>query len=73
MSGTQGNELLTGPEACRHLRITQRMLYRYLRDRQIPSFKLGNEWRFVRSDLDEWAQHRTTTAGSRPTESPSHS
>jgi len=53
------NELLTAEETCRYLKISQRTLYRYLRSHQIPAFKLGKEWRFVRSDLVQWIRDRT--------------
>ncbi len=53
------SELMTAEETCRYLKITQRTLYRYLRSRQIPAFKLGKEWRFVRSDLEQWIRNRT--------------
>ncbi|MBX3325326.1 MAG: helix-turn-helix domain-containing protein [Nitrospira sp.] len=48
------NELMTATDTCRFLKMTQPTLYRYLRNRQIPAFKLGNEWRFVRADLEQW-------------------
>jgi excisionase family DNA binding protein len=53
------SELMTAEETCRYLKITSRTLYRYLRSRQIPAFKLGKEWRFVRSDLEQWIRDRT--------------
>jgi excisionase family DNA binding protein len=53
------SELMTAEETCRYLKITPRTLYRYLRSRQIPAFKLGKEWRFVRSDLLQWIRDRT--------------
>ncbi len=53
------NELLTVAETCRYLKITPRTLYRYIQDRQLPGFKLGKEWRFVRSDLERWLRERT--------------
>jgi len=53
------SELMTAEETCRYLKITQRTLYRYLQNRQIPAFKLGKEWRFVRSDLEQWIRERT--------------
>lgn len=62
MSRGPKTELMTAIETCRYLKITQRTLYRYLRSRQIPAFKLGKEWRFVRSDLDQWIRNRTRTA-----------
>jgi len=62
MSRTPKTELMTATETCRYLKITQRTLYRYLRSQQIPAFKLGKEWRFVRSDLEQWIRERTRTA-----------
>ena len=53
------SELMTAEETCRYLKITSRTLYRYLRNHQIPAFKLGKEWRFVRSDLEQWIRDRT--------------
>ena len=53
------SELMTADETCRYLKITQRTLYRYLQNHQIPAFKLGKEWRFVRSDLEQWIRERT--------------
>ncbi|ALA57394.1 helix-turn-helix domain-containing protein [Nitrospira moscoviensis] len=62
------SELMTVAETCRYLKITPRTLYRYLRSRQIPAFKLGKEWRFVRSDLEQWIRDRTRSAVSSSTE-----
>jgi excisionase family DNA binding protein len=61
MTKERKSELMTAAETCRYLKITQRTLYRYLRSRQIPAFKLGKEWRFVRSDLEQWIRERTRT------------
>ncbi|MEW6245156.1 MAG: helix-turn-helix domain-containing protein [Nitrospirota bacterium] len=52
------NELLTVAETCRYLKVTPRTLYRYIRNRRLPGFKLGKEWRFVRSDLEQWIRQR---------------
>jgi excisionase family DNA binding protein len=62
MSRAPKSELMTTLETCQFLKITQRTLYRYLQSRQIPAFKLGKEWRFVRSDLEQWIRDRTRTA-----------
>lgn len=62
MSPAPKTELMTVTETCRYLKITQRTLYRYLRNRQIPAFKLGKEWRFVCSDLEQWIRDRTRAA-----------
>jgi excisionase family DNA binding protein len=62
MGTAQKSELMTATETCRYLKITPRTLYRYLQSRQIPAFKLGKEWRFVRSDLEQWIRERSRTA-----------
>lgn len=54
MGKTPKSELMTVTETCRFLEIPQQTLYRYLQRRDIPAFKLGDEWRFVRSDLEQW-------------------
>lgn len=52
------DEILTAAETCHYLKITPRTLYRYIQDRRMPAFKLGKEWRFVRSDLEQWIRRR---------------
>ncbi|MFO0700169.1 MAG: helix-turn-helix domain-containing protein [Nitrospira sp.] len=54
MGKTPKSELMTATETCRFLEMTLPTLYRCLRSQQIPAFKLGNEWRFVRADLEQW-------------------
>lgn len=53
------NELLTVAETCRYLKVSPRTLYRYIQDRHLPGFKLGKEWRFVRTDLERWLRERS--------------
>jgi len=60
MGKSSKSELMTAMETCRFLKITQQTLYRHLRSRHIPAFKLGNEWRFVRSDLERWIRDDRT-------------
>ena len=55
------DKLLTASETCRYLKIAPRTLYRYIQDRRMPAFKLGKEWRFVRSDLEQWIRRRRST------------
>ncbi len=63
MSKKSRDELLTAAETCRYLKITPRTLYRYLSAGSLPAFKLGKEWRFVRSDLEKWIRSRVNTSG----------
>ena len=58
MTTDHKNELLTVAETCRYLNVSVRTLNRYIRERRLPGFKLGKEWRFARTDLDQWLQER---------------
>lgn len=59
MPTSVNDELLTAAETCRYLKIAPRTLYRYIQERRMPAFKLGKEWRFVRSDLEQWLRRRS--------------
>jgi excisionase family DNA binding protein len=54
----QQEELLTAKEASKYLKISPRTLYRHIREHQIPAFKLGRKWRFIRSELDKWLMRK---------------
>ncbi len=60
MSQQSKDELLTVAETCRYLKVTPRTLYRYIKGGDLPAFKLGKEWRFLRSELEEWIRRRTS-------------
>jgi len=52
-------EVLTVQEACQYLKIARRTLYRYLKNQEIPAFKIGKkEWRFLKSELDNWMREK---------------
>lgn len=61
MCGAPKGELLAATETSRCLTVTQRPLDRYLQHHQILAFKLGTEWRCVRTDLEQWIRDRTRT------------
>src|SRR2546428_7110669 len=48
------DEVLTTAETCRYLKVAPRTLYRYIQEKRVPAFKLGKDWRFVKSELDMW-------------------
>ncbi len=50
------DEMLDAEEAARYLKINVQTLRRLAREQQIPSFKVGGSWRFMRSRLDRWAE-----------------
>ena len=65
MATTSHDELLTAEETCRYLKISPRTLYRYIQERRMPAFKLGKEWRFVRSEIEQWVRRRPASRRAR--------
>ena len=59
------DEVLTAAQSCRLLQVTPRTLYRYIQDHGMPAFKLGQEWRLVRSDLERWRREKPAAGGRR--------
>ena len=49
-------EVMTLREASQYLGISPDTLYKYLSERRIPAFKLGNRWRFKKDILDRWME-----------------
>jgi excisionase family DNA binding protein len=57
----QLKEVMTLREASQYLGITPDTLYKYLGERSIPAFKLGNRWRFKKDLLDRWMEQKSET------------
>ena len=55
-------KILTLKEVSEYLRVHPSTIYRLLRKKQIPSFKLGADWRFNREHIDEWRMKGGTEA-----------
>lgn len=47
-------EILDLVGASKYLKLTKNTVYKYARLGQIPSFKLGKQWRFKQDVLDAW-------------------
>lgn len=45
-------ELMTVEEAARYLKISPEVIRRWLREKKLPGFKIGKEWRIAREDID---------------------
>ncbi len=48
--------LLTLTDVAEYLQVAERTVYLWAQKSQIPSFKLGNVWRFKKSDLETWIE-----------------
>ena len=63
-------EVMTLREASQYLGITPDTLYKYLGEKSIPAFKLGNRWRFKRDLLDRWIERKSEPMEPVPAEGP---
>ena len=52
-------EVMTLREASQYLGISPDSLYKYLGEKSIPAFKLGNRWRFKKDLLDRWMERKS--------------
>ncbi len=48
------NEIMTLEEVAAYLRVKPQTIYTWAQDKKIPAAKLGKEWRFKKSIIDEW-------------------
>jgi excisionase family DNA binding protein len=46
--------VLTLEEVAEYLRVHPSTVYRLLKKRQIPAFKVGSDWRFNLESIDNW-------------------
>jgi excisionase family DNA binding protein len=52
-------EVMTLREASQYLGVSPDTLYKYLGEKSIPAFKLGNRWRFKKDLLDRWMERKS--------------
>jgi len=52
-------QLMTLQEVADYLRVTVKTIYRLLRRGKIPATKVGNQWRFEKTSIDEWLQRNS--------------
>lgn len=51
--------LMTVGEVADYLRVTKKTIYRLLERGKIPATKVGNQWRFDKSSIDDWLQQNS--------------
>ena len=54
--------ILTVRELSEYLRVHPATIYRLLRAKQIPGFRVGGEWRFDMDMIDRWRSEEEQTA-----------
>jgi len=58
-NGDKGmEELLTLEELAKYLKISKYTLYKMLENGKIPGFKIANQWRFKKSEIDRWIEEQ---------------
>ena len=51
--------LMTIDEVAEYLRLHPMTVRRLVRERQLPAFKVGRQWRIKRESLDRWVEEKT--------------
>jgi excisionase family DNA binding protein len=46
--------VMTVKEVAEYLRVHPSTVYRLLKERKIPAFLIGSDWRFNREQIDAW-------------------
>ena len=48
--------VLTLEEVARFLKVHPSTVYRLLKKKQIPAFKMGSDWRFNQESIEQWVK-----------------
>ena len=56
------DEILTLKEVAKLLKVAEKTVYTMAQKKELPAFKVRGQWRFRRSDIDEWIDQQTTPA-----------
>lgn len=49
-------EILTLQEVANYLKVNEKTVYRMVKSRQLPAFKVRNQWRFKKNAIDKWIE-----------------
>lgn len=58
LSAASLDEILTLSETAAYLKLAERTIHRMIQRNEIPCARLGGQWRFVKSVLDDWLLSR---------------
>jgi len=54
--------VMTLEEVASYLRVHPSTIYRLLKRKQLPAFKVGSDWRFNQESIDRWRSSAETGA-----------
>ncbi len=61
MAKLEREDVLTSREACELLRISRPTLRNLIKKGEISAFKIGNNWRIMRTELERYVREKSTT------------
>ena len=53
-------QLMNFNDVKKYLNVSRATMYRLIYDKRVPSFKVGNRWRFRKEEIDEWIKKKKT-------------
>lgn len=53
---TEPERWLSVEEIAKHLGVSKETIYRWVEKKKIPAHKLGRQWKFQISEVDEWVK-----------------
>ena len=56
--------LMTTKELSEYLQLDRMTIYKLLKSGDIPANRVGHQWRFFRSDIDDWIRSKQVRPGS---------
>jgi excisionase family DNA binding protein len=57
------DQILTVPMLAEYLLCHPSTIYRLLKNKRIPGFRVGSDWRFRKSAIDQWLNKATIASG----------
>ena len=59
MADKQADDVMTIDELAAYLKLSKSSLYQFARAGKVPGVKIGQQWRFQKSAIDEWMRTGT--------------
>jgi excisionase family DNA binding protein len=56
-------DILEAKEVAAYLHLHLFTVHKLAREGRLPAFKIGNDWRFKRSSLEEWIESKEKSTG----------
>ena len=52
------NHYMTVKEVSQYLRLAEITIYRLVEKKDLPGYKAGRQWRFIKKEIDDWMRSR---------------